>query len=86
MPDNPTLADQIEAWLSAEQKVNAIFAILKHISPEILEGPEEALRAAIAAALAPLNLGNVAESMVALAKVVKEGKGVVGGGFDANLA
>lgn len=82
----PTLAELLVGMLAARAHAEAVFDALEQITPEVLKGPEDVLRQAIVTALAPLDLPAVLASLESAAKVVKEGRGVVGDGFDANLA
>ena len=82
----PTLAEQLAAFLSAKDRISDAIQALEAISPDVLKGPEEALRQAIVTAVQPLDVPTLLESLDAARKVIQEGKGVVGGGFDANLA
>ena len=82
----PTLAELLAAALSSRDRIDDVFDALEAISPDVLKGPEGVLRAAIVTALQPLDVPTVLESLDAARKVVAEGKGIVGGGFDASLA
>lgn len=82
----PTLAEQIQAILDAKDRISAALTALEGISPDLLKGPEEVLRVALVAALTPLDVVAVGDSLMSVGKVVAAGKGIVGGGFDSNLA
>lgn len=82
----PGLADELAAFLSAKDRISDAIAALEAISPDVLKGPEEALRTAIVTAVAPLDVPTLLDSLDSARKVIAEGKGIVGGGFDANLA
>lgn len=83
---NPSVGD-IAALLPAIQAfVDAVIAKIEAVSPDVAKADEEVIRQAITDALAGFDAGSIASSLEAVVKVLKDGKGISGGGFDANLA
>ena len=82
----PTLAEQLAAVLSARDRINQALLALEAISPDILKGPEEVLRAAIVGAVSALDPVIVGDSLLSVGKVLREGRGIVGGGVDSMTA
>ncbi len=81
----PALADVVTTLLAGKQRFLDLIDQLEAISPDVLKGDEEALKAAIAA-LPAIDSASLSSSLVAGLAVIKAGRGISGGGYDASLA
>lgn len=81
----PNLAQAVLAILAGKQKWLDLLDQLEAISPDALKGTEEELKAAIAE-LPAVDSAALSESLAAALIVVKAGRGISGGGFNAMLS
>lgn len=82
----PNLADLAGVLPSIQSFVNTVIANIVAKSPDVVKADEEVIRQAISDALEGVNVADLTSSIEAVLKVLKEGRGISGGGLDANLA
>jgi hypothetical protein len=83
---NPTLAESLDIIKKAQGALDALFARLEAASPAGIQPEEEAIRAAISAALAGFDLATAQGDIGAALEVVKSFGGIIGPGVGPDLA
>lgn len=82
----PNITTALTILDKAQADINALIDKLEAISPDALKGDEEALKVAINSVLSGINLADVQSSVNGAFVVIKNFKGALGTGFEADLA
>lgn len=65
--------------------INTVIANIAAVSPDVAKADEEVIRKAISDALDGVDVDGLTSSLEAVLKVLKDGKGISGGGYNASL-
>lgn len=82
----PNLIDIAQSLPAIRAVIDRVIAYIRAHSPDIAAADEALISEALAQALEGVDVAGLAESLMSVAKVLKEGRGISGGGADASLA
>ena len=82
-PDIGALAGILPA---VQAFINSVIAKIAEKSPDVVKADEEVIRQAIADSLQGVDIAGLTSSLESVVRVLKDGKGISGGGYNANLA